>query len=529
MKLNEILEPGLNRSEWEEKGYELPTFDVKAVAAKTRENPTWVHFGAGNIFRAFHAAVLNDALNSGKYDRGVIVAESFDYEIIDKVYRPYNNLSLFVSLKSSGTVEKKVIASVTESLKADFQFEEDWARLCEIFRAPSLQMVTFTITEKGYGVAPADLERGLKPVFAMGKVAALLYERWQAGALPVTLQSTDNCSHNGDKVKAGVLAYAEAWVKAGLVPEGFLAYLKDEKKVTYPWSMIDKITPRPHSKVQQMLSEDGFEDNATIITEKKTFTAPFVNAEEVQYLVIEDNYTNGRPPLELGGALYTTRETVDKVETMKVTTCLNPLHTAMSIYGCMLGYDLISAEMADPDLKGFIQKIGYIEAMPVVTDPGVLNPYEFIGTVIGRRLPNPFMPDAPQRIATDTSQKLSIRFGETMKKYISRGLDMENLILIPLVLAGYARYLKGIDDKGQQFEPSADPMLAELQAIVEPLKIGAASQDYSCLKALYSRSDIFGLDLYEAGLGERIEGMVGELFAGPGAVRATLHKYVSAR
>ena len=67
----------------------------------------------------------------------------------------------------------------------------------------------------------------------------------------------------------------------------------------------------------------------------------------------------------------------------------------MSIYGCMLGYTLISAEMADEDLRAFIQKIGYIEAMPVVVDPGVLNPYEFIGAVINRRLPNPFMPDAP--------------------------------------------------------------------------------------------------------------------------------------
>ena len=137
------------------------------------------------------------------------------------------------------------------------------------------------------------------------------------------------------------------------------------------------------------MADNGFEDNGYIETEKHTFTAAFVNSEEVEYLVVEDNYTNGRLPLEKGGALFTTRETVDKVETMKVTTCLNPLHTAMSIYGCMLGYTLISAEMADPDIRSFIQKLGYIEAMPVVTDPGVLNPYEFIGTVIGRRLPNP--------------------------------------------------------------------------------------------------------------------------------------------
>jgi len=528
MKLQDILSGSFNAAEWEAKGYQLPKFDVKAVREKTAKEPTWVHFGGGNIFRAFPAAILNDALNTGKYDRGVIVAETFDFEVVDKAYAPYDNLSLLVSLQSDGNIEKKVIASVTEALKADYQFA-DWQRLVDIFCNPTLQMISFTITEKGYSFNDADLARGMQPVFAMGKVTALLYERFKAGELPLTVQSMDNCSHNGDKVKAGVFAYAERWVKDGLVPEAFLSYLKDEKKVTFPWSMIDKITPRPHEKVKELLAADGFEDNDYIETEKHTFTAPFVNAEEVQYLVVEDNYTNGRPPLHLGGALYTTRETVDKVETMKVTTCLNPLHTAMSIYGCMLGYTLISAEMADEDLRAFIQKIGYIEAMPVVTDPGVLNPYEFIGAVINRRLPNPFMPDAPQRIAMDTSQKLPIRFGETIKKYIARGLDMSNLILIPLVLAGYARYLKGVKDDGTPFEPSPDPLLESLQAIVAPLEVGKTDQDYSCLRQFYRRKDIFGVDLYEAGLGCQIEGMVKELFAGKGAVRATLHKYVSAR
>ena len=528
MKLIEILNGQLNAAEWEAKGYELPKFDIKAVREKTRKEPTWVHFGGGNIFRAFPASILNDALNTGKYDRGVIVAETFDFEVIDKAYTPYDNLSLLVLLQSTGTIEKKVIASVTEALKADPQFP-DWARLVEIFKNPSLQMISFTITEKGYTFSEDDLARGMRPLFAMGKVCALLYERFKEGELPLTIQSMDNCSHNGDKVKAGVFAYAERWVKDGLVPEAFLEYLKNEKKVTFPWSMIDKITPRPHEKVKEMLAQDGFEDNDYIETEKHTFTAPFVNAEEVQYLVIEDNYTNGRPPLDLGGALYTTRDTVDKVETMKVTTCLNPLHTAMSIYGCMLGYTLISAEMKDDDLRAFIQKIGYMEAMPVVVDPGVLNPYEFIGAVINRRLPNPFMPDAPQRIAMDTSQKLPIRFGETLKKYIARGLDMSNLVLIPLTLAGYARYLKGIKDDLTTFEPSPDPMLTELQAIVAPLGIGKPDQDWNPLKKLFSRKDVFGLDLYEAGLGEQIEGMVKELYAGKGAVRMTLHKYVAAR
>ena len=74
----------------------------------------------------------------------------------------------------------------------------------------------------------------------MGKVTALLYERFKAGKLPLTVQSMDNCSHNGDKVKAAVFAYASKWVEQGLVPAEFLAYVKDETKITFPWSMIDK-------------------------------------------------------------------------------------------------------------------------------------------------------------------------------------------------------------------------------------------------------------------------------------------------
>lgn len=529
MKLSEIQSGSYDAKAWADKGYQLPKFDLQAVRAKTHDQPTWIHFGAGNIFRAFPAAMLQKTLDSGAYDRGVIVAEGFDYEIIDKAYQPYGNLSLLVVLKSDGSIEKRVIASVTESLKADPQFQGDWARLVEIFRNPALQMVSFTITEKGYSVSPADVERGLAPQLIMGKVTALLYERYQAGALPITVQSMDNCSHNGDKVRDAVMAYAQAWSQAGLTPAGFLDYLQDTRKISFPWSMIDKITPRPDAQVQKLLQEDGFEDNYTIVTHRHTYTAPFVNAEETEYLVIEDSDTNGRPPLERGGALYADRETVDKVEKMKVCTCLNPLHTAMSIFGCLLGYTLISAEMRDEDLSGLITKMGYQEAMPVVVDPGVLKPAQFIDAVLTKRLPNPFMPDAPQRIATDTSQKLPIRFGETIKAYQAQGLDMDQLVLIPLVLAGYARYLKGIDDGGRPFEPSPDPLLEELQAIVAPLKVQEGAQDMSCLKKLYSRGDIFGVDLYAAGLGARIEDMAAQLYAGPGAVRKTLHKYVSAR
>lgn len=516
MKLKDILRKDCDRAAWEAKGYELPQYDIETVRRKTHDAPTWLHFGPGNIFRAFPAAILNDALNTGQYDRGVIVATTHGYESIDKIYDPYDNLCLYVSLHADGSIEKKVIGSITEALRAD-EGHRDWTRLREIITAPSLQMVSFTITEKGYAYDEADLARGLVPQLAMGKVTLLLLDRYHAGRLPLTLQSMDNCSHNGDVVRRAVLAYAERWVKDGLVEPAFVDYLSDDSLVSYPWSMIDKITPRPHKQVKALLEADGFEDNEYIETRRGSFTAPFVNAEETQYLVCEDHYTNGRPPLELGGVLYTDRATVDKVETMKVTTCLNPLHTAMAIFGCMLGYDLISTEIKDEDIRMLVQKIGYIEAMPVCEDPGVLNPWEFIGQFINRRLPNPFMPDMPQRIATDTSQKLPIRFGVTIKKYLERGLDLDNLQLIPLVFAAYARYLQGLDDNLEPFKPSDDPRLEELQQLADKPQ------------TLFSQADIFGVDLTQTPLYPRILGYLKELNAGKGAVRRTLHKYALAR
>ncbi len=210
MKLN--LASIADKKEW--KGFDLPAFDIAAVREKTCKEPVWLHFGAGNIFRAFPAVLLQKLLDEGICDRGVIVAEGFDYDIIDKAYAPYDNLSLLVVLKSDGSMEKKVTASVTESLKASPDFAGDWERLKEIFRAPSLQMVSFTITEKGYGVSPADLERGLAPYLIMGKVTALLLERFLAGGHPLTLQSMDNCSHNGGEKRKSFAAWQSLCMKS---------------------------------------------------------------------------------------------------------------------------------------------------------------------------------------------------------------------------------------------------------------------------------------------------------------------------
>ena len=521
-----LNENGLkNRAEWLEKGYTLPDFDRAAMIAATREAPAWIHFGAGNIFRAFQCNAVQRLLEAGVMSTGIVAVEGYDYEIIEKGYRPNDNYTLLVTLKADGSVDKTVIGSIAESCILDSQNAAEYGHLKAIFANPSLQMASFTITEKGYAVTPAveaDFANGPeKPQSYIGKVASLLYARYQAGGLPIAMVSMDNCSHNGDKLKAAITAFAEGWQDAG-----FIAYVKGGK-VSFPWTMIDKITPRPDASVEEMLRRDGLSGLDPIVTSKHTYIAPFVNAEESEYLVIEDDFPNGRPALEKAGLIFTDRDTVNKVERMKVCTCLNPLHTALAVTGCLLGYTRISDEMKDADLVALIHRIGYTEGLPVVTDPGVIKPREFIDTVVNVRLPNPFMPDTPQRIACDTSQKVPIRFGETVKCYLADpGRDAASLTAIPLAIAAWLRYLLGVDDKGLPMEVSPDPLLPELQAALGGVTLGDPASLDGRLDALLTRADLFAVSLKDAGLDGKVKAFFAEMLAGPGAVRDTLHRHL---
>ena len=519
-------------------GYRLPEFDYDKVKAATDAAPAWIHFGAGNIFRAFQCNVLQNLLNRGIADTGLIAVEGFDYEIIEKMYWPHDNLSILATLKADNTVDKTIVGSITESLVLDSANQAQYDRLKQIFAAPSLQMASFTITEKGYALTDArgnvlpaiaaDYANGPQaPDSYLGKVVSLLYHRYISGKKPIAMVSMDNCSHNGDKLAAAVWAFADAWCKNGLAEAGFAVYVRDPQSVSYPWSMIDKITPRPDAKVEALLNQDGIQGLDAAITSKNTYVAPFVNAEECEYLVIEDHFPNGRPALEKGGVIFTQRETVDKVEKMKVCTCLNPLHTTLAIYGCLLGYTLVSEEMKNPLLKRFVEIIGYQEGLPVVVDPGILDPKEFIDQVVNVRIPNPFMPDAPQRIATDTSQKLAIRFGETIKAYQrDPSLDIADLKLIPLVFAGWLRYLMAVDDSGKPFTPSPDPLLEAAGAYVADYSLSDTPKNLDKLDKLLSNETVFGVDLTAIGMAGLVKNYFAEMSQGPGAVRTTLEKYV---
>ncbi|MDO4829099.1 MAG: mannitol dehydrogenase family protein [Clostridia bacterium] len=517
MKLN--LKSLENKAVWLEKGYKLPEFDIEKVTKATHENPEWIHFGAGNIFRAFLGGVAQRLLNAGEMNTGIVVFEGFDPEIVEKAYRPFDNLCVNVTLVSTGSVKKEVLASVVESLTIN-----DDARAIEIFENPSLKMASFTITEKGYTPAFARRDADGKPEDAkglMGYLTKLVYKRYLKNAQPIALVSMDNCSHNGEKLETVVKMVADTWHKNGHVDAGFIDYLNT--KVTFPWTMIDKITPRPDANVMKVLADDGFEDGGLIGTSRNTFTSAFVNAEEKEYLVIEDRFPNGRLPLDKAGVYYATRETVERVERMKVTTCLNPLHTCLAVFGCLLNFETIWQEMNDEDLKALVNRIGYVEGMPVVTDPGIMSPRTFLGEVLTVRLPNCFLPDTPQRIATDTSQKLSIRFGETIKAYLEKGMDVSNLKGIALVEAGWLRYLMGVDDNGSEMAISPDPRLDEMKSRLAGVSFGHNENAEKALTPILEDESIFGVSLVKAGLADSVIEHFKRMNAAPGAVRAEIH------
>ena len=530
-----------DREAWEKAGIQLPGYDVEEVSEKARKAPRWVHFGIGNIFRVFIGEIADGLLEEGALDRGLTCVETFDYDVADKIYAPYDNLGLSVILHGDGTRDYKVLGALAEAVKAQSSNDKQWNRLKEIFAAPSLQLVSFTITEKGYALqkadgtwfpfVEADIKNGpAKATGAMAVLTAMLYERYQAGKHPLALVSMDNCSQNGARLRQSVLTMAEEWKKAGYVDDGFLAYVSDEKTIAFPWTMIDKITPRPSEQIAADLEALGVEDMQPVITAKKTYIAPFVNAEKPQYLVIEDSFPNGRPALEKGFGVYMAdRKTVNLAERMKVTVCLNPVHSATGPLGVALGYELFAHMLnTDADMMKMARMVAYDEGLPVVQDPGILSPQAFVDELFNDRFPNEYLGDTNLRLAVDVSQMVRIRFGETIKAYVEKYGDASRLTALPLGIAGWLRYMLAVDDAGKKYELAPDPMNEEIQEQLKDIVVGQPETFTDQLRPILSNERLFFIDLYKAGVGEKVENMFREMIAGPGAIKATIHKYVNA-
>lgn len=352
----------------------------------------------------------------------------------------------------------------------------------------------------------------------MGILTELSYKRFIEGVYPLAFVSLDNCKNNGDLLKSVMIEIAKE-----NYGDDFLEYLMDESVIGYPLTMIDKITPRPQEEVKNSLIADGLKGIDITKTKKNAFTAAFVNTEEKEYLVIEDIFPNGRPPLDEVGVIFSDRENVILVEKMKVSACLNPLHTCLAIFACLLGYRTIHEAVADEDLRNLLEILAYDEGLKAIKKPSVLDVDKFLAEVINTRFSNPYMVDIPQRIATDTSQKISVRFGETIKAFHEREeLKTSDLKAIPLVIAGWFRYLLGLEDNGKIFKISDDPLLPKLLPVFAKISLGDEGPFESELKFILDDEEIFGMSLYEAALDKKILSLFERMLENKGSVRSTL-------
>lgn len=506
-------------AEFEAVGFGVPRYDVRAMRAATAERPTWVHFGAGNFFRSLHAVVAQRMLDAG-HGTGVILANLRDPAVTENS-RATGDLFVNAVMREDGSLEPTLIASVAESHHLGPESDEGWARLTAVFENPSLQLATLTVTEKGYLSQDDDVAQGPgRNRGAITALTALLLARFSAGAAPIALVSTDNFSENGERLASAVQAVAGAWIAAGHAPAAFAAWLADPSRVTCPSTMVDRITPAPSAAVGEALAELGLE--TTHITQRASggALAAFSNTEAVSYLVLEDDFPNGRPPFERGGVVLGDRETVGRADRMKVCTCLNPLHTAMAVTGCLLGFTRIAEMMRDSDVFRLVVGVGAVEGLPVVDTPAGMDPSAFLREVIEKRLPNPGLPDSPQRIASDTSQKIGIRFGETIRRHVAAG-SAQSLTWIPFAIAAWIRYLLAVDDRGEAFERSPDPLLAQLDERLAGVRFGEP-RTATAARELLTDSSIFGVDLVAAGVAPTVIAHLSTLLHGPGAVRAAL-------
>ena len=100
------------RAAWEAAGIRLPSYSVEKAVRAGVQSPRWLHFGSGNIFRMFLLAIADRLLEQGELAGGILAAAPHDYETVDRIYKPHDNLALAVTLRADGSMEKRVLGSL---------------------------------------------------------------------------------------------------------------------------------------------------------------------------------------------------------------------------------------------------------------------------------------------------------------------------------------------------------------------------------------------------------------------------------
>ncbi|MDP9432003.1 MAG: mannitol dehydrogenase family protein [Actinomycetota bacterium] len=431
----------LNAATLRELDIPAPAYDRSQVTAGV------VHIGVGGFHRAHQAVYLDRLLDSGATEWGVcgVGTRPADRRMRD-VLLDQDGLYTVALKHPDGRFEPRVVGSLIDYLYAP----DDAEAVIERLASPGTHIVSLTITEGGYQVDPLtgqfaatepdvllDLEPGATPRSVLGLVVEALKRRRARGIRPFSVMSCDNVPGNGSVARTSFSGFAAmrdpdlgAWVR---------------HSVAFPNSMVDRITPTTSDEDRALLAEQfGVRD------------AWPVACEPYSQWVLEDSFSDGRPPLEDVGV-----QLVDDVvpyELMKLRL-LNAGHQAIAYLGYLAGYRYSDKVCGDPVFAAFLLAYMEREATPTLPPvPGVdLDQYRH--TLLAR-FANPYVRDTLARLCSESSDRIPAFVLPVVRDRLAAGGDVS---LAALIVAGWARYAEGTDDSGRPIEV-VDRMLEAVTA-----------------------------------------------------------------
>jgi len=427
-----------------------------------------VHIGVGGFHRA-HQAFYTDALmNTGEGLDWAICGAGLrkEDEKMRDALAAQDSLYTLVELGDGSGHQVRVIAAISGMLLG----EDNPRTLIDKLADPAIRIVSLTITEGGYCMddstgefmahLPAiqhDLEHPASPRTVFGFLCAALARRREAGIPAFTVMSCDNLPHNGAVARKALLAFAH------LRDPGLAGWIGE--KVSFPNAMVDRITPMTsEAHKRHLLEQHGVEDIWPVVCE------PFVQ------WVLEDKFNNGRPAWENVGVQFT--DDVTPYEEMKIKL-LNGSHLALTYLGFLKGYRFVHETMNDPLFVRYIRAYMDRDVTPQLASvPGIdLEGYK--DTLI-ERFSNQAIADQLERVCSDGSSKFPKFTIPTLNRLIEDGAALDRAAL---VVAAWALYLKGVDEKGTHYS-IPDPRAEFCQALV--------ADDVMLTQRLLGVEEIFG-------------------------------------
>jgi len=381
-----------------------------------------LHLGLGAFHRAHQAVYLQD----------LIAAGDGRWELAGGHIRPEAPDTGAVLLAQGGrytvetvTPDGALAYQHIDALRTPVPYAPDLAVLCRLAADPATRIISFTVTEAGYGLA-AGAAQG--PTI-YGALAALLRARQRSGAGPVTLLNCDNLRHNGDVVRAGLLRTLELAGEADL-----LDWV--QRHTSCPNAMVDRITPRPPPGLaERVRAATGLDDAAPVM------------AEHFRQWVIEDRFCNGRPDWERVGV-----QMVDSVlpfEEAKIRL-LNATHSCIAWAGTLRGYRHIHEGARDAAIRRIAHDYITDDAIPCL-QPSPVDLAAYRDSVLDR-FGNAALQDSNQRVVMDSFAKLPGFILPTVRERLARDESIASVAMLPALFLAFLRRWHG----GELLDPYVD-------------------------------------------------------------------------